>query len=131
MDTNPNTETLTGIFLLLQWLATSGGAAFAVGYALSLIAENIPAWHRLPSMVKTVVPLIAAPLVAVGATLILKYPTLLEMVGPWYTIVMGAVLAWLGSQNAYMKAKSFGYGAKRDAEESEFAGEMLGRFQGG
>ncbi len=102
---------LTDLFAVLAWLA-GAGAPYLVGWVLSLLAENLPAWHKLSPGVKFVIPLILSPLVSVGATLLLQQESLLQLASPWYTIVAGSILGYLGTQQAYLSAKRAGYGLK-------------------
>ena len=100
---------LTNLSAVLMWLATAG-APFLVLWVMSLLAENWPKWHTLPRLVKFLTPLILAPLVAVGATLLASKTQLIAQIGPWYTIVVGSILAYIGSQKALMSAKRNDYG---------------------
>jgi hypothetical protein len=102
---------LTNLDAVLAWLAGLGGPYF-VGWVLSLVAENVPAWHKLRPAVKFVIPLIVCPLVSVGATLLLQQDAFLQVVAPWFQIVMGSILGWLGTQMAYMAARRSGYAYK-------------------
>ena len=104
----PDLTDLGGVIL---WLATVG-APYFVGWALSLLIENWKGWSQLPRPVKFFIPMIASVLVAVGANILLQYPSVIDAVAPWFTIVMGAILGWLGTQSAYMKVKESEYGAR-------------------
>lgn len=108
------TPDLTDLTAVLTWLATGAGASVVVMYALSLVAENIPAWHNLPSWVKFVVPMVAALLVSGGATLLLASPETVATLTPWFKIVVGAVLGWIASQAAYLRTKATTYGIGKD-----------------
>lgn len=99
----------TDLAAVLTWLAGAGGPYF-VGWVLSLLAENWPAWHDLPRSVKFAIPLIASPIVAILATLALQQAAILEFAAPWYTIIAGSILGYLGTQQAYLRAKQAGYG---------------------
>jgi len=102
---------LTDLGAVLVWLATVG-SPFLVGWALSLLIENWAGWAKLPSIVKTFIPMLASVLIAVGATYALKYPDLIGQIAPWFTVAMGAVLGWLGTQKGYVYMKSNEYGAR-------------------
>lgn len=94
---------------VLTWVAGGGGSAYIVAYMLSLIIENVPAWHNLPSIVKFISPMIASVLLAVGATLLLQKADIVIQIAPWWGTSVVAVIAYLGSQKAYMDAKTSGY----------------------
>ena len=102
---------LTDLNAVLVWLATVG-SPFLVGLALSLLIENWSGWGELPRFVKTIVPMAASVLIAIGATYALKYPDIIGQVAPWFTIAMGAILGWLGTQRGYVYMKSNEYGAR-------------------
>ena len=104
---------LTDFGAVILWLATVG-SPFVVGWALSLIIENWSGWATLPRWIKFFAPMVAAIVISVGANLLLKYPVFIETIAPWFTIVMGAVLGWLGTQGGYMISKRANYGARFD-----------------
>ncbi|GAG23440.1 unnamed protein product [marine sediment metagenome] len=96
---------------VVGWLAFGGGAPIVIAYALSLIVENFPGWHNLPSGVKFILPMIASVGLSIGANYLLGFPEVVSGVSAIWFLVVSAVLAWLGSQYAYMKSRSAGYGA--------------------
>lgn len=104
-------EDPTNLTAVLIWLATAG-APYFVGQVLSLLAENWSAWHSLPRWLKFSAPLVLAPLVSIGATLLLRQTELIEQVSPWWSIIIGSITGYLGSQRAYMDVKRSGYGAR-------------------
>jgi hypothetical protein len=112
----------TDLNSVLVWLSTVGGPYFVI-WVLSLVAENWPKWHELPGNVKFLIPLVASPVVAILATLLLQQTQAISVVAPWYTIIAGSVLAYLGSQQGYMSAKRSGYG-----EKAKLASDTKGRF---
>ncbi len=99
----------TDIKSVLIWL-TGVGAPYVVGYLVSLLAENWPAWHAFPRAVKFLVPMIVSILISLGATYLLSRADLLIAIGPYFALVVGAILAYLGTQNGYMATKRSGYG---------------------
>jgi len=109
---------LTDLGAVLVWLATVG-SPFLVGWALSLLVENWAGWNKLPTMVKTLIPMLASVLIAMGATVALKYPDIIGQIAPWFTIAMGAVLGWLGTQKGYSYMKSNEYGARFAAKPTK------------
>jgi hypothetical protein len=102
---------------VLAYLA-GAGAPYVVGYILSLVVENWPAWHDLPRAVKFFAPLVLSTLLSVGATLLASNTALVEQIGPTYAMIASAVLMYLGTQNAYLAASRAHYGesAKREAK---------------
>jgi hypothetical protein len=106
--TMPNPTDLNAV---LVWLA-SAGAPYLVAQVLSLLAANWKVWDGLPKFVKFIVPIVLSPLVAVGATLLLKSTDVITLVSPWWAIIVGSITAYLGSQQAYMATKRAGYGTE-------------------
>lgn len=107
-ETPPDLTDLQGV---LVWLATVGSPYF-IGFLLSLVVENWAGWAKLPRPVKIFVPMVAAVLVSLAANIALQYPVIIEQGAPWFSIVMGSVLGWLGTQQAYMKSNQVEYGAR-------------------
>jgi hypothetical protein len=62
-----------------------------------------------------VISLVLSVGIGVGAYYLLSLPELITFMQPYWALVVTIVLAWLGSQYAYMKAKSSGYAAKTRA----------------
>ena len=102
---------LTDLTAVLMWLATVG-SPFLVGWALSLLIENWAGWGNLPHFVKTIIPMVASVLIAIGATVALKYPDIIGQIAPWFTVAMGAILGWLGTQGGYSYMKRNEYGRR-------------------
>jgi hypothetical protein len=96
---------------LLAWLATAG-SPYLVGIALSYLVENWAGWHKLPRQVKALLPLLASVALAALATWLQTSQAIVLAIQPYYTFVVGAVMAYIGSQQAYMSAKKHGYGVK-------------------
>ncbi len=109
---------------VLIWLA-GAGAPYIVGYLVSLLAENWPKWHDLPRAVKFFTPMIFSLLLSVGATLLLNYPEVIGAISPWWAIVVAAILAYLGTQNAYIASKRAGYGYGPKASEKRIVEEIV------
>lgn len=91
------------------WLAFGGGAPIVVAYALSLLVENWLAWHDLPRGVKFILPMLASVGLSIGANYLLGFPEVIAEISAIWFVVVSAVLAWLGSQVAYMKTKAANY----------------------
>ena len=96
---------------VLAWLV-AGGSVFVVNYALSLLAENFEFWHKLPSWLKMLIPIVVAILIAFGAQQLLLYPGIVEIIQPYWSLIVMIVLAWLGSQRGLMTVKKSSYGAR-------------------
>lgn len=100
---------------VLLWL-TGVGAPYLVGAMLSYIAANWKFWETLPRNVKFIVPIIVSVLIAAGAQYALTMPVLISTAQPYWSFVISAVLAYLGSQTAYANIKRAGYGVKYDGK---------------
>jgi len=98
---------------VLLWI-TGIGAPVIIGYVLSLLAENFPAWHDLPRAVKFMVPLLGSVGLSAGAHVLLGYPDVIAQIAPWWNVLATSVLVYLGSQKAYIDVKKSGYGVKRE-----------------
>jgi uncharacterized membrane protein len=91
----------------------SGGAVFVVNYALAYLVENFEFWHKLPSWLKFLIPIVASVLLAFGAQQLLLYPDIIAAIQPVWALIVTIVLAWLGSQRGYISAKAANYGAEK------------------
>jgi len=96
---------------VLLWL-TGVGAPALVMYAVSYLAENWTGWTNLSTTVKTIIPMVLSLLVALGASLLLKYPEIIATVQPWFQIIASAIIAYIASQKAYMTTKVNEYGVR-------------------
>ena len=97
---------------VLAWLVV-GGSVFVVNYAFAWLAENFEFWHKLPSWLKFVIPVVTSVLLAVGAQQLLLYPDIIAIVQPYWALFVTILLAWLGSQKGYITAKAANYGAEK------------------
>lgn len=102
---------------VLLWL-TGIGAPIVVGYLLSWVVENWKKWSTFPKEVKFVVPLVVSVLLSIGAKYLLNFPDIVEEISPYFTMVMTAILTYLGTQKAYMIAMDKGYGARFKSPDS-------------
>ena len=91
----------------------AGGAVFVVNYALAYLAENFGFWHKLPSWLKFLIPIVVSVLLAFGAQQLLLYPDIIAVIQPFWALFITIVLAWLGSQKGYISAKAASYGAEK------------------
>ncbi len=97
---------------VLLFLA-AGGSAIAVAAFFSFLAENFEFWHKISAKGKLILSLVFSIAVGAGAYYLLSLPDLISFIQPYYTLVVTIVLAWLGSQVAYMKSKANAYGSKK------------------
>ena len=97
---------------VLLFLA-AGGAAIAVAAFFSFLAENFEFWHKISALGKLILSLVLSIAIGAGAYYLLSLPDLISFIQPYYALVVTIVLAWLGSQIAYMKTKASGYGVQK------------------
>ena len=100
---------------VLLWLV-AGGSAVVVAALFSFLAENFEFWHKIPKNGKLIISLVLSILIGAGAYYFLSLPDVITLIQPYWALVVTIVLAWLGSQYAYMKAKNSGYAAKTQAK---------------
>lgn len=101
----------TDLVATLMWIS-GVGAPYVIGWVVSLLLENAAWWIKLDSRIKFVVPMILSVLVSIGATLLLKNAALIQVLAPWYTLIVGAIMAYLGTQQGYMATKKAEYGKR-------------------
>lgn len=104
----------------LMWVAGAGGAYLA-SQIVSLLSENIPAWHKIPAYGKMAIQALLSVGLAVLAQWLLGFPALVENLSPWYTVIIAALAALVGNQKAYMDARRsyYGYAATSLLDELE------------
>lgn len=98
----------TNLTEVLRWIEGIG-APIVVGYIFALVAENFDFWHKLPSKVKFVLPMVFSVLISVVAHFVLAEEQFIISASPYFQIIANAVLIYLGSQNGYMQALKSGY----------------------
>ena len=96
---------------VLVWI-TGVGAPAIVAVLLSWVVENWKGWSTLPHNLKVILPMIVSVGLAVGADQLLHFPDIVAQIQPWFQVLMSAILAYLSSQSAYMKAMKNGYGKR-------------------
>lgn len=101
----------TNLQAVVTWVVGAGSPALVM-YAVSWLIENWKGWATLPFAVKFLAPMLLSVLLSFGASMLLRYPELIAAIQPWFQIVAAAILAWLASQSAYMKALREGYGKR-------------------
>lgn len=102
----PDWRSLEEVLLFL----VAGGSAVVVAFFFSWLAENFEFWHKLNSKLKLVLSLVLSVGIGAGAYYLLALPELISLVQPYYALIVTMILAWLGSQVAYMKSKASAYG---------------------
>lgn len=88
------------IYDVLRYLMTAGGAAAA----LSFILERVEWFQGLSATNKSWVVLGGTLVIALGAKAILVYvpKEILDALAPWFEVVAGVVVAWVGTQLAHL-----------------------------
>lgn len=108
----------------LTWLAMGGGSLVLVMWFVSWGLVNVKLWANLPAKAKSFLILLISILMSVGCYYLLKFPALLAEYDAVFKIVLGLVIAWIGSQAAYMKAlgERWVYGAEADKNQAAMVG---------
>jgi hypothetical protein len=88
---------------VLTWLAAGAGSVYVMGVVFSYLAANWAAWETFPTPVKKFVPLLFAILLGVGATVLLKYTPLIELMAPWFALIVTTCIAYAASQKTYFQ----------------------------
>ncbi len=101
---------------VLLWFV-AGGSSIAVAVLFSFLAENFVFWQNLSKNVKLILSLLFSIGIGAGAYYALSLPDVITVIQPYYALLVTMILAWLGSQVAYMKAKASGY-AQRTVDEA-------------
>ena len=96
---------------VLLWVV-AGGSAAVVSAILSFLAENFEFWHKLNKNLKLLISLVLTGGVGALAYYLLSLPDLITIVQPYWVLFVTMVLAWFGSQLAYIYAKKSGYAQK-------------------
>jgi len=109
----------TSLVAVLTWISLAGGPYLA-GWVVSLVAENWTQWHVLPRWVKFILPMLASVGLSIGANLLLSNNDAVTALDPYYRMIAVSVLAYIGTQAAYMKSKQAGY-----ASQAKVAGRAV------
>jgi len=96
---------------VLLWLV-AGGASIIVAAVFAFLAENFEFWHKLHKNVKLLISLLLSALIGFGAYYLLALPDVITIIQPYWALFVTMLLAWLGSQYAYIKAKNSSYAHK-------------------
>lgn len=105
---------------VITWVAAGPGSMWILGKVTSYLAENFVFWQKLPSVAKFWIMIGAAILVPILAQLVLKYPSQIALVAPWFSIGISGLLFWLGSQQTYVSLKSSAYAANAKEKAADF-----------
>ena len=99
----PEPSDLTAV---LVWLAAGPGGIYVAGRASAFLFEKIPGWGtRVPEAVRPWIVLLAGIGLAIGAHFLLAQPAVIAAINPYYLILVGAAIAWLGSQQQFTSLK--------------------------
>jgi hypothetical protein len=101
----------TDLTQVLIWIMGMGGPAI-VAYIFALVAENIPGWSTLNHNLKVIIPMFVSIALAIGASILLKYPAIISEIQPYFQVAVAAALAYLASQKSYMTAMRAQYGSR-------------------
>ena len=92
----------TDLVAVLTWLAGLG-AVYIVGYGVSFLFEKIPGWGmKVPGWAKGVITIVVSIGVALGARYLLGRSDIVELLGPIFTLIVQLVLAYIGTQKAFV-----------------------------
>jgi len=98
------------LMAVLTWIVFGGGSVWVVNQLASLLAANWKWFADLPGNVKFLIFLVLAPVLALGANLLLGYTDLIGTIQPYWQIVVMAILGYLGGQKQYQQIKATNYG---------------------
>ena len=101
----------TDLTSVLVWLSVLG-APYITGKVMAFVLENWKAWHNLPHAAKFLAPMLLSVGIATGAQVLLGFPDLLGILSPYWTLVLTAIITYLGSQQKYLEIKDTSYAQK-------------------
>lgn len=99
-----NTTVSTDLQTVLVWLS-GVGAPVLVGYLLAFMAERAGWWHKLPSEVKFIVPLLVSVAISLAATALLAHPEIIAQYQNIFALVMMSILTYLSTQKGHAENK--------------------------
>jgi hypothetical protein len=107
----------TDLGSVLAWVV-SGGGAIVVALSLgALLQANWVIWQNLAGLWKNVITLAFSALLAIGASVLLNYTQIVELIQPWYQIIASVVISWLaGGIYLYGKRKGVEVGKRAAAQ---------------
>jgi hypothetical protein len=101
----------TSLAAVLAWIVTGGGAIVVASSLGALLEANWVPWQNLSSVLKNGIVLLFATLLAVGASILLTYTNVIELIQPWWLIVVAVIISWLtGITYLIGKRKGFARG---------------------
>ena len=84
---------------VIAWFVSPDGGAFiAVTWAASWALEDVAAWHKLSSRVRSLAILGVAIVLGLGAKALQQNPQIVAAIEPYATTATYIVLAWLATQ---------------------------------
>jgi hypothetical protein len=98
----------TSLVAVLAWIVTGGGAIVVASSLGALLEANWVTWQNLSKVLKNVLVLLFATLLAVGASILLTYINVVELIQPWWMIVATVIITWL-TGITYLVGKRKGY----------------------
>lgn len=101
MEVAPDPQQLASV---LVWLGT-GGAVAAINWVLANFLEKQTWWNGLPTLVKYLLPPVAAVLLGIGANELVKFDELVNAIQPYWFIIANIILAYFGSQLGHVMTK--------------------------
>jgi FtsH-binding integral membrane protein len=85
----------TSLAAVLAWIVTGGGAIVVASSLGALLEANWVTWQNLSAVLKNALVLLFATLLAVGASILLTYTNIVELIQPWWMIVVTVIISWL------------------------------------
>lgn len=98
----------TSLAAVLAWIVAGGGAIVVASSLGALLEANWVTWQNLSKVLKNVLVLLFATLLAVGASVLLIYTNVVELIQPWWMIVATVIITWL-TGITYLVGKRKGY----------------------
>jgi len=102
LQTTPDWTQLSAVLL---WLASSGGAVMAINWIIANFLEKMAWWGALPTWVKWVVPPLVAIAVSIGAQQVVQIPGLVDLIQPYWALIISILLGYFASQAAHLQTK--------------------------
>lgn len=103
---SPEPSDLTGVIV---WLAAGPGGIYFAGRALAFLFEKFPGWGtKMPEGLRPWIVLLAGFGLAIGAHFLLTAPDIIAAISPYYVLIIGTFIAWLGSQQQFTALKESG-----------------------
>ena len=86
----------------LPWITGADGGAFIViAWALAWALEPTEFWHKLTSMYKSLIILIAAAVLGMVSVWLQGQPEIIAAIAPYFKTITYVVIAWLATQTAH------------------------------